>query len=88
MMTNNDRLKQYSLKTPKAKELLEKKWEDGLNRGEEHRIGSLLLILMRCDTDEKRQKMIDILKNHQLSSDDMTEAAWQIHDGIEPEFEE
>lgn len=90
-MTSKERLEQYSSKSPKLKELfalLEEKWNDDLERGEEHKIGTLLLILMRCDTDEKCQKMIDILNNHNLSSDDMTEVAWQIHDGLEPEFED
>ena len=64
-MTGKSSVEYYTSMYPKAKELftlLENKWEDELKRGEEHRIGTLLLILMRCNTDEKRQKMIDILK--------------------------
>ena len=75
----------------KAKELyqiLEKVYYDDLERGDKHKQLAFIIILARCETDEKRQKMIDVLKKWKLRPDDMTEVAWQIHDGIEPEIKD
>ncbi len=88
-MTDNRSVEYYTSKSPKAKELADLISEDWYDEHEfNNKRVTIIGILLDCDTDEKRQKMIDILKKWKLSVSDMIEVATQIKEGIEPEFEE
>lgn len=66
-------------------QILDKVYEDTYNMGEKEKNNIILIILLNCDTDEKRQKMIDILKEWKLASSDMIRASLLIREGKAPE---
>ena len=86
-MSDKRSVEYYTSKSPKAKELadlISEQWYDE-HEFQDKRV-TTIGILMDCDTDEKRQKMIDILKEWIISVSDMIELATQIKEGKTPKI--
>lgn len=77
---------EQNTKTEKAKELY-KLLLSNIDIDDNNRMETISGVLCDCSSDEKRQKMIDILNKYELSRSDISHISLDIKYGYEPEFE-